>query len=169
MPPEPRDSVDRILDQWRAERPDLDPWPMGVIGRLNRLGALIDSELRPVFADAGLGDGEFDVVATLRRAGAPYTLSPGDLAAQAMVTSGAITKRVDRLMGRGLVRRSVSVADGRGRAITLTDEGVALVDRLVEQHLANERRVIGALSRDEADELARLLKLLLLDLEGPAD
>src|SRR3954471_5184543 len=121
-----QDAVDRIAEQWARERPDLDVGPMLVIGRLHRLAELLDQGLRPVFAEAGLGNGDFDVLASLRRAGAPYRLSPSELIASTMVTSGAVTKRVDRLAARGLVTRSVSAEDGRGRLVELTPEGLRL-------------------------------------------
>ncbi|MEO7350452.1 MAG: MarR family transcriptional regulator [Marmoricola sp.] len=96
------------------ERPDLDTRPMSVIGRLHRLADLLDGELRTVFADADLGNGDFDVLASLRRSGAPFQLTPGELSATTMVTSGAVTKRVDRLERKGLVERTVSARDRRG-------------------------------------------------------
>lgn len=152
------DHVGRILAQWRQERPDLDPTPMGVIGRLHRLAETLDNELRPVFAEAGLAPGDFDVLATLRRSGAPYSLSPGELAASTMVTSGAVTKRVDRLEAAGRVTRSVCADDARGRTITLTPSGLSLVDNLVERHLDNERRLLSPLTRAERRDLAALLE-----------
>src|SRR5919107_3823238 len=98
------DAVDRIAEQWARERPDLDVAPMLVVGRLHRAADLLDQELRTVFAQADLGNGDFDVLASLRRAGAPYRLTPTELTASLMVTSGAVTKRVDRLERAGLVR-----------------------------------------------------------------
>lgn len=140
---------------------------MAVVGRLHRLAALLDVELRTVFAEEGLGNGDFDVLATLRRSGPPFRLSAGELAASTLVTSGAVTKRVDRLEARGLVRRTVSAADGRGRVIELTSEGRALTDELLGRHWANEDRLLHALDPHERDQLAGLLRCLLLDLEGP--
>jgi len=161
------DAVDRIIAQWARERPELDSSPMAVIGRMHRVAELLDGELRPVFAEAGLNNGDFDVLASLRRAGAPYRLTPMELAASTMVTSGAVTKRVDRLVARGLVTRSISADDGRGRLIELTREGRRLTDELVGRHWANEDRLLGALRPAERETLARLLRTLLLDLEGP--
>ena len=152
------DHVGRILQQWAVERPDLDVSPMGVIGRLHRLGQRLDAELRPVFSAAGLGDGDFDLLATLRRAGAPYRLTPGDLAAMSMVTTGAVTKRVDRLVRAGLVTRGVNPADARSRVVALTSRGRELVDRLVAEHVANEHRLLAGLDHDERGHLARLLE-----------
>ncbi len=166
---EQRDAVDRITDQWARERPELDTSPMGVVGRLHRLAALLDVELRTVFATAGLGNGEFDVLATLRRSGPPFRLTPAELCSSAMVTSGAVTKRVDRLEERGLVTRSVSESDRRGREVHLTARGRALVDDLVVEHWANEDRLLQPLDAAERDQLAGLLRRLLVALEGPAD
>jgi DNA-binding MarR family transcriptional regulator len=151
------DHVARIMEQWAAERPDLDVSPMGLIGRLHRLGGRLNDELRPVFAAAGLGDGDFDVLATLRRTGPPYALTPGALGDATMVTSGAITKRIDRLERAGLVSRTVSDTDARSRRATLTDKGRRLVDELVGKHVANEHRLVSGLSERERDQLARLL------------
>jgi DNA-binding MarR family transcriptional regulator len=164
---EPLDAVDRIVAQWARERPELDTGPMGVIGRVHRLGGLLETELRTVFAEADLGNGDFDVLATLRRAGEPFRLSPGELSASAMVTSGAVTKRVDRLESKGLVKRSVSASDARGREIQLTAKGRRLVDEVVVRHWANEDRLLGALDADERVQLTGLLRKLLLDVEGP--
>jgi DNA-binding MarR family transcriptional regulator len=161
------DAVDRIVAQWARERPELDTRPMAVIGRLHRLAGLLDEELRSVFAAADLGNGDFDVLATLRRSGAPFQLTPGELSASMMVTSGAVTKRVDRLERKGLVERTVSVADRRGREIRLTGAGRALVDELVVDHWANEDRLLAALDPRERDLLAALLRKLLLSVERP--
>jgi DNA-binding MarR family transcriptional regulator len=160
----PRDHVARLMDQWAAERPEIDVSPMGIIGRLHRLADHLHGELRPVFAGAGLSDGDFDVLASLRRAGAPYSLTAGDLAVWTMVTSGAVTKRVDRLVEAGLVRREVAPDDGRSRVITLTDEGRALIDELFPQHIDNEHRLLAGLSEAERRRLASLLETWCLDL-----
>ncbi len=160
------DAVDRIMEQWAVERPDVDVSPMGVIGRLHRVAALLDGELRTVFATAELGNGDFDVLATLRRSGAPYQLTPGELSGATMVTSGAVTKRIDRLERAGLVTRSVSESDARGRVVGLTEEGRRLVDELVVAHMANEARLLRSLSGRERAQLAGLMSKLLVSLEG---
>lgn len=151
------DHVSRIMEQWRRERPDLDVSPQGVIGRLHRLAQRLTEELVAVYADFGLGEGEFDVLATLRRSGSPYELTPTDLAAGTMVTSGAITKRVDRLAERGLVDRRVSDRDARGRVVALTPQGRELIDRAFEAHMANEHRLLASLDRVDRERLARIL------------
>jgi DNA-binding MarR family transcriptional regulator len=166
MTEEQPDAVDRIAEQWARERPDLDVGPMMVVGRLHRLAEILDQRLRPVFAEADLGNGDFDVLASLRRSGAPYKLTPTELAGTTMVTSGAVTKRVDRLVRDGLVERHVSETDGRGRVIALTAKGRRVQEQLHPRHLANEDALLAALSYDERRQLGTLLSKLLLDLEG---
>jgi DNA-binding MarR family transcriptional regulator len=160
------DIVDMIVAQWKAERPDIDASPMQVIGRISRLAADLDPLLAPVFTSRGLGDGEFDVLATLRRSGEPFELSPGDLGASMMVTSGAVTKRVDRLERSGLVTRRVSDVDARARVIRLTAEGRRIVDEAVVDHVANEERLLSGLSAAERETLAGLLRKLGESIEG---
>jgi DNA-binding MarR family transcriptional regulator len=153
-----QDHVDGILAQWRRERPDLDPSPIGLVGRLHRLADVLNLELRTVFAEAGLGDGDFDVLVTLRRNGAPYEMTPGQLCSSTMVTSSAVTKRIDRLESGGLVTRTVSEADARSRRIRLTDAGFELVDRLMAVHIANEHRLVAGLSERDRSQLAAILR-----------
>jgi DNA-binding MarR family transcriptional regulator len=160
------DLVDMIVAQWKAERPDIDASPMQVIGRISRLAADLDPLLAPVFTSRGLGDGEFDVLATLRRSGEPFELSPGDLGASMMVTSGAVTKRVDRLERSGLVTRRVSEVDARARLIRLTAEGRRIVDEAVVDHVANEERLLSGLSVAEREALAGLLRKLGASIEA---
>ncbi|MEU2232901.1 MarR family winged helix-turn-helix transcriptional regulator [Streptomyces vietnamensis] len=163
------DAITAIVDQWNRERPDLDASPMLVIGRLFRLTHALDRRLRPPFAAAGLGSGDFDLLAALRRAGEPYALSAGELSRTVLVTTGAITKRVDRLEARGLVARTVDEADSRGRLISLTPEGVALTDELIAVHLDNQRRLLAGLGGDEQAHLADLLERLALTLTAGED
>ncbi|MEP7762454.1 MarR family transcriptional regulator [Sanguibacter sp. 25GB23B1] len=152
------DHVARIMAQWTAERPDLDTSPQGVFGRLSRLTDRIAEELAAVYREFGLGRGEFDVLATLRRSGEPFELTPGELAATTMVTSGAITKQVDRCVQRGLVARRVSDDDARGRVVSLTSSGRDLIDRAFTAHIANEHRLLEPLDEDEHATLAALLE-----------
>jgi DNA-binding MarR family transcriptional regulator len=159
------DAVDRIAAQWARERPELDVRPMQVIGRVSRLAELLDQALRPVFAEVGLGNGDFDVLASLRRAGEPFRLTPTELGATMMVTSGAVTKRIDRLERDGLVARTVNESDARGRVVALTPAGRALVERVHPLHLANEDGLLGALDDQERTQLAGLLRKLLVSLD----
>lgn len=153
------DHVGRIMEQWHAERPDLDVSPQAIIGRLHRLGARLTEELGSVYAEFGLGEGDFDVLATLRRSGTPYALTPGELAAGTMVTSGAITKRVDRLVDQGYATRRVSEIDARSRVVALTTTGRDVIDRAFEAHMANEHRLVGSLGEIHRARLAHLLEL----------
>jgi DNA-binding MarR family transcriptional regulator len=148
------------------ERPDLDSTPMLVIARLHRLAAHLTAELLPVYAQFGLGEGEFDVLATLRRTGEPYELAPGELARFTMVTTGAVSKRLDRLEAAGLVSRRPSEADGRGRYVALTTAGRELIDEAYAAHLRNEARLVGALSPADRAALERLLSLWLGEFEN---
>lgn len=159
--------MDALLAQWRTERPDLDPRPMGVIGRLSRASRLIDRQLKDHFAADTLEPWEFDVLATLRRARpVARPLTAGELVASSMVTSGAITNRVDRLVARGLVTREIDLDNRRRVLIGLTDAGRALVDRAVEGHLEHERAMLSGLTEPQQDQLADLLRTLLLSLEA---
>jgi DNA-binding MarR family transcriptional regulator len=160
------DHVDGILAHWHRERPDLDPSPIGLIGRLHRLADVLNVELRTVFAEAGLGDGDFDVLVTLRRNGAPYEMTPGELCDSTMVTSSAVTKRIDRLERAGLVTRTVSEEDARSRRIRLTDAGFDLDDRLMAVHVANEHRLVAGLSERDRSQLAAILRRWGQALEG---
>ncbi|MFD6157943.1 MarR family winged helix-turn-helix transcriptional regulator [Nocardia sp. NPDC060256] len=162
-PPEP-DAVDHIVSQWRTERPDLDPSPMQVIGRITRLHWAFDEQLDRVFSDYDLGRGEFDVLATLRRSGPPFELTAGELRDSTMVTSGAVTKRVDRLAHAGLVNRRAAADDARGRLIQLTDRGRDVIDKAFEQHLRNETRLLSGLTTDEQQTLIPLLRKLIQTL-----
>lgn len=159
------DAVDRILEQWAAVRPDLDSSPVGVIGRLSRLSALVDRALAENFARHGIEAWMYDVLATLRRSGEPHELTAGELLAQSMVTTGAITNRIDRLEARGLVERAPVPGDRRKVIVRLTPAGLRLVDEVVDGHLATERKLLEALSDRQQAELAKLLRTLLLALD----
>ncbi|PPL19947.1 MarR family winged helix-turn-helix transcriptional regulator [Microterricola pindariensis] len=164
--PEKLDRVAQIQQEWHRERPELDPSPMGVIGRIHRLGEYLSEEIVVVYKRHGLGEGEFDVLAALRRAGAPFERAPGELAQHTMVTTGAMSKRIDRLEERGLVSRRVSAVDGRARVIALTGAGRELVDRAVTEHLANERRLLDALSPEDVAALEAVLTRWSLAVEN---
>ncbi|MCQ1577353.1 MarR family transcriptional regulator [Streptomyces parvus] len=151
--------------EWARERPDVDVSPQAVIGRLHRLGLLLTGRLNLVYRRYGLSEGEFDVLATLRRAGEPFERAPGELAAHTMVTTGAMTKRIDRLERDGLVARRRSAADGRGRVVALTEAGRTLIDRAFTDHMENERVLLDALEPREAAQLERLLTTWLAKVE----
>lgn len=149
-------------------RPDLDVTPIGIIGRISRLSRLVDRRLGENFAEFGLDDWMYDVLATLYRGGAPHELTAGDLVRQTMVTTGAITHRIDRLEARGLVERA-SATDRRKVIVRLTSEGVATVERVVDAHLATEREILDQLGRRDRDRLAADLRTLLLGLGDTAE
>ncbi|MEV6902972.1 MarR family transcriptional regulator [Amycolatopsis sp. NPDC051372] len=155
------DHVDSVLAQWAAQRPDLDVSPMAVIGRLKRVSRLIDTELARTFAKHRLDAASFDVLATLRRSDPPHRLTPTELMRTAMVTSGAVTQRLDRLEDRGLIARSRSETDGRGIVVALTVEGRDLIDRALPDHLDTEHRVLDALDPPAQAALADALRVLL--------
>ncbi|MCF3100800.1 MarR family transcriptional regulator [Streptomyces roseoverticillatus] len=158
------DHVDQVLAQWAVRRPDLDVSPMAVIGRLSRLSRLVDAELRRTFAAHGLDSASFDVLATLRRSDPPHSLTPAELMRSSMVTSGAITQRLDRLEARGLVSRSPSASDGRSVVVALTGAGRDLIDEALPDHVATEARLLSALTEGERDALATVLGTLLESL-----
>lgn len=160
------DHVDWILSRWAVERPELDVSPVGVIGRLHRIGDHLRGELIDLYRQYDLGEGEFDVLATLRRVGSPYELAPSALAEQTMVTTGAISKRLDRLEGRGLVRRRSSEHDGRGRLVGLTRAGVDIIDEAFAAHMENEARLLEGLDTEQRTQLASLLRIWTRALEG---
>jgi DNA-binding MarR family transcriptional regulator len=155
------DHVDFILKQWRTQRPDLDVSPMGIVGRLTRLSRLVGDEIGRTFNAHGLDRPSFDVLATLYRAGPPHRLTPLELMRASMVTSGAITQRLDRLEDSGLVKRTPSDSDGRGVHVTLTEKGLLLIKSTLPDHLETENRILSALSRKERADLAGLLRKLL--------
>jgi DNA-binding MarR family transcriptional regulator len=164
-----RDAVDEILDQWRRERPDLDPAPIGVIGRISRLAREIEVRLEAVYREHGLEPGWHDVLATLRRSGPPFRLRPTDLTTALMLTSSGTTKRLDRLERAGLVERTADPHDRRAVAISLTAQGLALIDHVTEAHLANERTILESLSVADQRRLADLLRTLQIGLPPQGD
>jgi DNA-binding MarR family transcriptional regulator len=155
--PETPDRIARIQAEWARERPDLDVSPQGVVGRLHRVAGHLTDELRAVYGDYGLGEGDFDVLAALRRAGEPFERTPGELAEHTMVTTGGMTKRIDRLEKAGLVARRASSADGRGRVVALTPSGRETIDAAFTAHMANERRLVDQLGADDARRLEAIL------------
>jgi DNA-binding MarR family transcriptional regulator len=158
------DAMDVILEQWARERPDLDCSPMGVIGRISQLQREVHLAQRATFARHGLDAPSFDVLAALRRAGEPFQLTPTELMRTALVTSGAITQRLDRLEEKGLITRGRSETDGRAVVVTLTDEGRTALDAALPDHLQTERVLLTGLSADERDQLAGLLRRWLVAL-----
>ena len=156
---------------WAEQRPDLDTWPIEIVARVGRLAQYFDHGLAQVFAEHSLRRESWDALASLRRIGPPFRLSPTELYRGLMRTSGAVTNRLHRLAEAGLIRRVPDPSDGRGMLVELTRQGRALVDRVAPEHVANERRMLAALTPAEQRQLADLLRKLLLSFEtesGPA-
>jgi DNA-binding MarR family transcriptional regulator len=161
----PTDEVDRIVEAWQRERPDLDVAPLTILSRLLRLARHLDLARGSAFAEHDLEGWGFDVLSALRREGAPYQLSPGQLVAQTLVTSGTMTNRVDRLAARGLVSRGPDPSDRRGVKVTLTTAGRTVVDAAMADLLDRERILLNQLSPSEQGHLAELLRQLLSPFE----
>lgn len=164
-PDHPRDEVDRIVAAWARERPDLDVTPLTVLSRVTRLARHLDLARRASFARHGLETWEFDVLSALRRAGAPFELSPGALLTQTLVTSGTMTNRIDRLAERRFVTRLPSPDDRRGVIVRLTETGLARVDDALADLLDVERGLLGGLSEHDRVRLSELLR----DVVAPFD
>ena len=160
------DAVDLILRQWAVERPDLDVSAMGVFGRLSRTARVLDHLLAQTFGRYSLNGGEFDVLAALRRAGEPYSLTPTQLYRSMMLSSAAMTNRIDRLQERGLVSREPDPYDRRGVRISLTTEGLELIEDAVTAHVEGEERLLDTLSEEERQRLAELLSKLMSSMQA---
>ena len=158
------DHVATVVEQWGAERPELDVSPLLVIGRIHRIAQALTPELVAVHSRHGLGEGDFDVLATLRRQGHPYLLTPTQLGERTMVTSGAVSKRVDRLADAGLVERRPRPADRRSVAVALTAKGRRVIDAAMDEHVANEARLLEGLEEVERASLGALLARLATSL-----
>jgi DNA-binding MarR family transcriptional regulator len=160
------DEVDRLMAAWQRERPDLDSSPLAVLSRVSRLARHLDRARRATFDAHGLEGYEFDVLTALRRAGAPYQLSPGELLAQTLVSSGTMTNRIDRLEARGLVRRMPDPADGRAVRVRLTARGRTSVDAAFADLLERERELLGGLSERARAGLAGALRTVLAPFDA---
>lgn len=160
------DEVDRLVAAWRRERPDLDVQPLEVLSRVSRLARHLDRARRTAFAEHGLEPWEFDVLTALRRVGAPYQLSPGQLLTQTLVTSGTMTNRIDRLTEKGLVQRLPDPGDRRGVLVRLTEVGRDRGDEALAGLLAHERALLSGLSAVQQDDLAGLLRQLVAPFDN---
>ena len=159
------DHVDRIREQWKRERPELDTAALGLIGRLHRAALLTGTPLAAGLAEHGLHPGWFDLLAALRRSGRPYELNPTQLMRATLLSSGGMTKRLDRLVEAGLVERRADPADRRGVLVSLTRHGKEVVDSALDAHLANEESLLRPLSAADRRTLDDLLRKLLVGLE----
>lgn len=163
------DQVDVIVEQWARERPDVDVSGMEIIGRLARLERAIRPRLEVVFGEHGLESWEFDVLATLRRTGRPFALTPGQLLDAMMITSGTMTNRIDRLERRGFVERSPHPTDKRQVLVALTGAGRKRVDAALVDHAANEAAIVDVLDTAEREQLVGLLRALHRSVAEPTD
>jgi DNA-binding MarR family transcriptional regulator len=163
--PDARDEVDRIVDSWLRERPDLDFSPLQVLSRVARLARHLDRARRTAFDRSDLESWEFDVLAALRRAGSPYQLSPKALLQQTLVSSGTMTNRIDRLVSRGLVERRTDPNDGRGILVQMTGQGLIRVDAAITRLVDAESELLASLSPLDQERLAGLLRKLSLDFD----
>lgn len=161
------DDVDAIVESWHRERPDLDVQPLAVLSRVTRLARHLDQARAEAFDLHDLDGWEFDVLAALRRSGAPYALSPGQLASETMVTSGTMTNRVDRLTERGFVQRTPDPHDRRGVRVELTDAGKRAVDGALTDLLKREHTLLDSLNASERAALADLLRTLMVQFKAP--
>lgn len=160
-----RDAVDDLVDQWRAQRPDLQPDVMGTFGRFGRLWGHATREIEETLARFNLQMGEFDVLAAIRRSGTPFTIAPSRLTKSLMLSPSGLTSRLDRLEKLGLIERKPSPDDRRSLLVILTPAGRRLVDEAVTAHVANETRILSGLSAAERRTLDQLLRTLLRRFE----
>ena len=159
------DHVDFIQAQWDQEKPDLDTSPMGVIGRISRISRHLDQLLQKNYSKFNLNGGEFDFLASLRRSGHPYQLTPTELFNSLMLSSGAMTNRLDRLEDAGLIKRLPNPNDRRGILVRLTEQGIALMDEVYPAHITNEDQILSSLTITEREVLTDLLRKMLLSFE----
>ncbi|WP_394156060.1 MarR family winged helix-turn-helix transcriptional regulator [Vibrio campbellii] len=159
------DAIDRVVSQWAKEKPELDTEPMAIMGRLMRIAKHMENHVAELHKRYDLKMGEFDVLATLRRSGKPYRLTPSELISSMMLTSGAMTNRLDKLEKKGLIAREHSKEDRRSVTVELTAKGFELIDSLIEQHLQAQHELMGSLSSAEKGQVNQALKLLLPQCE----
>jgi DNA-binding MarR family transcriptional regulator len=162
----PRDDVDRIVQAWQRERPDLDVSPLEVLSRVSRIGKRVETFRKTAFKASGLESWEFDVLAALRRAGDPFHLSPKNLLQETLVSSGAMTHRLGKLEGKGLISRTSHPEDGRGVVVTLTAEGLAAIDIAFSTLIDAEHELLRSLPRADRESMTTALRALSLDVES---
>jgi DNA-binding MarR family transcriptional regulator len=160
------DHVDAILRQWAQQRPDLDTGALSISARIVRVERFLGRATADVVAGWGLNEGELNVLAALRRAGPPFALTPTELYRGLLLSSGAMTNRIDRLEQQGLVQRQRDDADRRRVLVVLTDDGRALIDQTMNANVAILRELLAPLDEDERETLVRLLRRLLVAFEA---
>ncbi|MFA0570573.1 MarR family winged helix-turn-helix transcriptional regulator [Vibrio gallaecicus] len=159
------DAIDRVLEQWAKEKPDLETEAMAMMGRVMRIAKYMETEVAELHKRYDLKLGEFDVLATLRRSGEPYLLTPSELIGSLMLTSGAMTNRLDKLEGKGLIARAHSKEDRRSVTVELTKKGLILIDEIIIEHVETQKRLVQSLTDNQKQSANALLKVWLKEYE----
>ncbi|MDN3612191.1 MarR family winged helix-turn-helix transcriptional regulator [Vibrio ostreicida] len=152
------DSVDRVIEQWAKEKPELKTDAMAIVGRLMRLAKYLETQMAQLHKRYQLTSGEFDVIATLRRSGKPYRLTPSELIDSMLLTSGAMTNRLDKLESKSLIEREHSKEDRRSVTVGLTADGVALIDVMIEEHAALQSKLLKEMDETHKSSIHAILK-----------
>ncbi|WP_019277427.1 MarR family winged helix-turn-helix transcriptional regulator [Vibrio coralliilyticus] len=152
------DAIDRVVDQWAKEKPELDTEPMAIMGRLLRIAKYMETEVTRLHKRYDLKLGEFDVLATLRRSGSPFRLTPSELIDSMMLTSGAMTNRLDKLESKSLIVREHSKEDRRSVTVQLTDEGFTLIDKIIEEHAEVQQKLVKGMNSNQKHQINQILK-----------
>ncbi|MGF1823370.1 MarR family transcriptional regulator [Vibrio splendidus] len=155
------DAIDRVVEQWAKEKPDLETEPMAMMGRIMRIAKYMETQVAELHKKYDMKLGEFDVLATLRRSGKPYRLTPSELIGSMMLTSGAMTNRLDKLEAKGLISREHSKEDRRSVSVQLTKDGLILIDQMMTEHVETQKKLVKSLSASQKKNTNQLLKTWL--------
>ncbi|MEZ8086004.1 MULTISPECIES: MarR family winged helix-turn-helix transcriptional regulator [unclassified Vibrio] len=155
------DAIDRVVEQWAKEKPELDTEPMAMMGRIMRIAKYMETQVAELHKKYDMKLGEFDVLATLRRSGKPYRLTPSELIGSMMLTSGAMTNRLDKLEAKGLISREHSKEDRRSVSVQLTKDGLILIDQMMTEHVETQKKLVKSLSASQKKNTNQLLKTWL--------
>ncbi|MEZ8856326.1 MarR family winged helix-turn-helix transcriptional regulator [Vibrio atlanticus] len=155
------DAIDRVVEQWAKEKPELETEPMAMMGRIMRIAKYMETQVAELHKNYDMKLGEFDVLATLRRSGKPYQLTPSELIGSMMLTSGAMTNRLDKLEAKGLIRREHSKEDRRSVSVQLTKDGLILIDQMMTEHVEMQKKLVKSLSASQKKNTNQLLKAWL--------
>ncbi|MCK8075409.1 MarR family transcriptional regulator [Vibrio sp. 1CM2L] len=155
------DAIDRVVEQWAKEKPELETEPMAMMGRIMRIAKYMETQVAELHKKYDMKLGEFDVLATLRRSGKPYRLTPSELIGSMMLTSGAMTNRLDKLEAKGLISREHSKEDRRSVSVQLTKDGLILIDQMMTEHVEMQKKLVKSLSASQKKNTNQLLKAWL--------
>ncbi|MEL0607518.1 MarR family transcriptional regulator [Vibrio echinoideorum] len=155
------DAIDRVVEQWAKEKPELETEPMAMMGRIMRIAKYMETQVAELHKKYDMKLGEFDVLATLRRSGKPYRLTPSELIGSMMLTSGAMTNRLDKLEAKGLISREHSKEDRRSVSVQLTKDGLILIDQMMTEHVETQKKLVKSLSASQKKNTNQLLKIWL--------